>query len=287
MNRFLKEPLVHFLALGGLLFAIGLIRGEPDTPTSTRIAITEGHIDRLVQVFGMTWNRPPTEAEFRGLVEEMLKEEVLYREALGMGLDQDDQIIRRRLRQKLEFMTADFVGTIEPTEEELTEYLNTNVDKYRQEGTVTFIHVYIRAETQGDEARAANILETLQNDPEQDWSLLSDPFLHPLAYLEIREQGLSGLYGPDFADLIMAQPLGAWSGPLPSPFGMHLVRVDARDDGRVSELDEVRNEVYRDLVFERTQAAEEAYFQGLLAQYTVTVDWPEDMDPVDLPGVAR
>jgi PPIC-type PPIASE domain len=287
MNRFLKEPLVHFLALGALLFAIGLIRGEPDSPAGTRIAITEGHINRLLEGFRMTWSRPPTESEFQGLVEEMLKEEVLYREALGMGLDQDDQIIRRRLRQKLEFMTADFVGSIEPTEEDLTDYLNSNVDRYRQEGSVTFVQVFIQAETLADETRAEEVLQSLRADPGQDASTLSDPFLHPAAYTDISERGLSGIFGPDFAALMMSQPLGEWSGPIPSPFGLHVVRVDARNDGRPSELAEVRNEVYRDLVFERTNAAEEAYFQGLLTQYTVTVDWPEGMDPVELPGVVR
>jgi len=287
MKRFLSEPLVHFLALGAILFVIGVVRGEPATPGSTRIAITEGHIERLLDGFGATWNRPPTEEEFRGLVEEFLKEEVLYRQALGMGLEQGDQIIRRRLRQKLEFMTADFVGTVQPTEEELSAYLAEHAERYRGDGSLRFLHVYVSDLGDDGLRRAEELLAALQAEPEQDIYAITDPFLHPLAYPDVREVEVSTLYGPDFADLMMQQPIGIWSGPLPSPFGLHLVRVDRRTEGELPALDAVRNEIYRDLMFERTNEAEQEYFEGLLAQYTVTVDWPEGMEPLELPGVAR
>lgn len=287
MKSLLREPLVHFLALGAMLFAIGIVRGEPATPGSTRIAITEGHIDRLLEGFRMTWNRPPTEAEFQGLVEEYLKEEVLYREALGMGLDQDDQIIRRRLRQKLEFMTADFVGTVEPGEEELRAYLAEHADRYREDGRLRFVHVFVGDTGPDGVARANDILASLRARPDQDLGALTDAFLHPLAYPDVSERELRAIYGPRFPDLLMQEPVGEWSGPLASPFGLHVVRVDAREDGEVPSLDAVRAEVYRDLMFERTNEAEQAYFDGLLQQYTVTVEWPEGMEPVELPGVAN
>jgi hypothetical protein len=287
MKRLLSEPLVHFLALGALLFVIGIVRGDPATPGSTRIALTAGHVERLLEGFRMTWNRPPTEAEFRGLVQEYLKEEVLYREALGMGLDQDDQIIRRRLRQKLEFMTADFVGTVEPTGAELQAYLDEHADRYRSDGRLRFAQVFIRSVGDEGAARAEGLLERLRADPDQDIGALTDPFLHPLVYPDVSEQELRSIYGPDFADLLMRQPVGAWTGPLPSPFGLHLVRIEHKVEGEDPSLDAVRPEVYRDLMFVRTQEAEQAYFDGLLERYTVTVEWPEGMEPVDVPGVAR
>lgn len=287
MKSFLREPLVHFLALGALLFAIGIVRGEPATPGSTRIAITEGHVERLLEGFRMTWNRPPTEDEFRGLMEEFLKEEVLYREALGMGLDQDDQIIRRRLRQKLEFMTADFIGTVEPTDEELQTYLDEHADRYRSDGRLRFVQVFIGSGGSDVEARAQAVLARLQADPDQDIGPLTDPFLHPLAYPDISERELRSVYGPDFTELMMQQPVGTWSGPLASPFGLHLVRIDTRVEGDAPALQAARAEVYRDLMFERTQEAEQAYFDGLLEQYTVTVEWPDGMEAIDVPGVAR
>ena len=287
MKSFFREPLVHFLGLGALLFIVGIARGEPATPGSSRIAITEGHIERLLEGFRMTWNRPPTEAEFQGLVEEFLKEEVLYREALGMGLDQDDQIIRRRLRQKLEFMTADFVGTVEPTDEELQAYLSEHSERYRGDGRLRFIQVFVGDTGPEGIARANEILGVLRAEPDQDIGPLTDPFLHPLAYPDVTEVTLRSLYGPQFPEVLMEQPVGEWSGPLLSPFGLHLVRIDEKQLGELPALEAVRLEVYRDLMFERTNEAEEAYFDGLLEQYTVTVAWPEGMEPVDLPGVAR
>jgi len=286
LKSFWKEPLVHFLALGALLFVIGVARGEPDTPEGTRLAVTEGHIERLIEGFRATWSRPPTEAELAGLIEEYLKEEVLYREALGMGLDQDDQVIRRRLRQKLEFLTADLVGTLEPTEEELAAYLDEHAERYRLDGRLRFLQVFV-ASGQDATERAVAILERLRDQPDQDIGLLTDPFLHPLAYPDVREREIVSVYGPEFAALLMQQPIGTWSGPVPSPFGLHLVRVDARVEGDLPDLDSVRAEVRRDLMFERTEAADQAYFEGLLAKYTVTVQWPEGMEPIDLPGVAQ
>lgn len=286
LKSLLREPLAHFLALGAILFAIGIVRGEPATPSGTRIAITQGHIQRLLEGFRSTWNRPPTEAELEGLVEDLLKEEVLYREALGMGLDQDDQVIRRRLRQKLEFLTADLVGTLEPTEVELASYLTEHPERYRRDGRVRFVQVFVRA---GEEAtaRAETLLTRLQAQPDQDVRALTDPFLHPLAYPDVSERELASIYGPEFTELMMRQPVDAWSGPVPSPFGLHLVRIDRRVEGQLPPLDSVRAEVRRDLVFELTEEAEQAYYERLLDQYTVTVEWPEGIEPLDVYGVTR
>jgi hypothetical protein len=290
MKRFLKEPLVHFLLLGGLLFLVGAMRDDGGAgPTGTRIAITPGVVDRLLEGFRMTWRRPPTEAEFRGLMEDHLKEEVLYREAVGMGLDQGDQIIRRRMRQKLEFMTADFVGSIEPTEEELLAYLQADPVRYREDAVLSFRHVYLRSEDDPEAAsdRAMRTLDILRADPEMDPLEVGDSFLFPAFFGDITELGITNTFGPEFKDAVLELPVGEWGGPVPSAYGLHVVRVDLKDAGRIPELAEIRDAVYRDLVSERTRDAEEAYFQGLLSQYTVTVEWPEGMEPVDVPGVVR
>ena len=281
--------MVHFLLLGGLLFAIGLARGESASPASNRIVLTQGVIERLMEGFRMTWRRPPTESEFRGLVEDYLKEEVLYREAIAMGLDQGDEIIRRRLRQKLEFMTADFVGTIEPGEADLLTYLAEHADQYRLEALLSFRHIFLRpgpdSAATGD--RAASVLAELCTDPERDPTELGDPFLYPAVFSGLPEYGIAATFGPEFLGAVLELPVGEWTGPIPSAYGLHLVRVDAREPGRLPELAEVRDAVNRDLVSDLTRKAEEAYFQGLLGQYVVTVEWPEGMEAVDLPGVAR
>ena len=289
MRRFLKEPLVHFLALGAILFGIGILRGPGSGPATDRIAITPGAIERLLEGFRLTWQRPPTESEFQGLVEDYLKEEVLYREALEMGLDRNDQIIRRRMRQKLEFLTADLVESIEPGEEELQAHLDANVGRYRQDAMLSFQQVYIgeREGAEKDGARARSVLRELVANPGADAELMGDPFMYPATHRDMRERELLGVFGEEFTAQVIELPVGQWSGPISSAFGLHVVRLDALDPGRPSELVEVRDAVYRDLLSERTRDAEQSYFDGLLSQYTVTVEWPEGMPPVDLPGVIR
>ncbi|MGI9629327.1 MAG: peptidyl-prolyl cis-trans isomerase [Longimicrobiales bacterium] len=288
MKKILKEPLVHFLALGALLFAIGLARGGSGTPSANRIALSSGVVERLIEGFRLTWQRRPTEAEFSGLVEEYLREEVLYREALQMGLDRDDQIIRRRMRQKLEFLTADFVESIEPTEEELQGHLDADPDRYRRESRLSFTQVFFRGDDDSDaEERARRALRTLRDNGDVALESLGDPSLLPAQQVDVSERGMATTFGAEFAGEIPSLSVGAWSEPIRSNFGVHLVRLDEWTPGRLSELAEVRGAVYRDLTSARTEEAEEQFVEGLLGQYTVTVDWPEGMEPVDIPGVVR
>ena len=288
MRRILREPLVHFLALGAVLFGIGLLRGEGAGPATNRIAITPGVVERLLEGFRMTWQRPPTESEFKGLLEDYLKEEVLYREALEMGLDRNDQIIRRRMRQKLEFLTADLVESIEPSDEELQAHLEANPDRYRQEARLSFVQVYIGERDGADEdrIRAVAILDELRTNPSADPEQMGDPFMYPAGHGDMPERDLFALFGEEFAAQVVELPLGEWGGPITSAFGLHVVRLDMLDLGRPSELAEVRAAVHRDLVSERTREMDQRYFDGLLSQYTVTVEWPDGMEPVSIPGVA-
>ena len=289
MKKLLKEPLVHFLALGAVLFGIGIVRGEGTGPATNRITITPGVTERLMEGFRRTWQRPPTEDEFRGLVEDYLKEEVLYREALAMGLDRDDQIIRRRMRQKLEFLTADLVESFEPSEEELQAHLDANPNLYRQEATLSFAQVYVgeRDGREQDRTRALSILEELRTNPNADPEQMGDPFMYPAMHRDMRERDVLGVFGDKFTAQVVELPVGEWSGPITSAFGLHVARLDMLDLGRPSELTEVRDAVYRDLVSKRTREAEQLYFEGLLSQYTVTMEWPEGMEPIDIPGVVR
>ena len=186
MKKLIREPLVHFLVLAVVLFGIGILRGEGTGSATNRIAITSGAVERLLQGFRMTWQRPPTESEFRGLVEDYLKEEVLYREALEMGLDRDDQIIRRRMRQKLEFLTADLVESFEPTDEDLQAHLDANVDLYRQQARLSFVQVYV-GERLGAEREME---ERLGAERETEDERFDDGALVTDRVLEDREGGL-------------------------------------------------------------------------------------------------
>jgi len=281
MRKLIKEPLVHFLAFGALLFGVGLLRAEAG-PDEEGIIITSGVVEHLMEGFRLTWQRPPTESEVQGLVEEYLKEELFYREAMAMGLDRDDQIVRRRLRQKLEFLTADLVGSMEPTEEDLQAYLDANVDMYRQEATVGFVQVYMgeRESAEEDKARALTILEELRTNPNADPEQMGNPFMYPVTWRDMPERDLLGVFGDEFTAQLVELPVGEWSGPVTSAFGFHIARLDALELGRPSELHEVRDIVYRDLVSERTREAEQMFFEGLRSRYKVTLEWPEGMEPM-------
>jgi hypothetical protein len=192
------------------------------------------------------------------------------------------------MRQKLEFLTADVVESFEPTEEDLQAHLDGDPDLYRQEATVSFAHIYFRERSNGEpgSARALSVLRDLRLNPDADSETLGDPFMFPAVHRDMSERDLWSVFGEEFAVQLVELPVGEWSGPVTSAFGLHVVRLEALELGRPSELAEVRDAVHRDLVSKRTREAEQQYFEGLLSQYDVTVEWPEGMEPVSLPGVA-
>ena len=185
-------------------------------------------------------------------------------------------------------LTVDVVESIEPTEEDLHAHLDANPDLYRQETKVSFVQVYFRETSEGEPARARvlSALQDLIGNRRADPELMGDPFMFPAVHRDMWERDLSGVFRDEFAEQLVELPVGEWSGPVTSAFGLHVVRLDALDPGRASELAEVRDAVYRDVQSQRTREAEQRYFEGLLSQYTVTVEWPEGMEPVSLPGVA-
>jgi hypothetical protein len=144
MKRLLTEPLLHFLVLGAALFGLFGLVGKKDAEQPAKIVVSGASIENLANNFARTWQRPPSADELRGLVDDYIHDEVFYREGKILGLDRDDIIIRRRLRQKLEFMAED-MSVAEPTDEQLAAYMAANSERFRSEDRVTFSHVYLSA----------------------------------------------------------------------------------------------------------------------------------------------
>ena len=181
-THFLREPLVHFLVLGAGIFLLAALVGESDQDQPDQIVVSVGQIDRLVETWQRTWQRPPTQVELEGLVEDHIREEILYREAIALGLDRDDTIIRRRLRQKMEFLPQDLVDQVGPTDAELRTYLRENADAYQVETRVSFQHIYLNLERRGTAAEgdARRLLAELKaNGGPVKPAVLSDPILLP------------------------------------------------------------------------------------------------------------
>jgi len=275
--KLLREPWVQFLVLGIALFALSaLLSDRGDDGSDERIEMTTTEIQWLARNWESRWQRPPTETELRGLVEDYVRQEVLYREALKMGLDQDDEIIRRRMVQKIEFLTEDLAAQAQPTEAELQAYLQENLDKYRLPERRSFVHIYFNVDRRGDAAVAAaeETLAQLRVSPDGsiDYAELGDRFMLAHNYSALSEDEVTRQFGRRFATALFEVEPDDWQGPVASGYGLHLVRVTDVWEGSVPELDVVRNEVLRDFTAELRDQAQAVMFSSLATQYEIAID---------------
>lgn len=282
MEQLLKEPLLHFLLIGAALFVLHDLQDQKGNPASSpggqpgtaasRIVLTQADVDLMNSQFRKTWQRPPTEEEKKALVEDLARNEIYYREAVAIGLDRGDEVLKRRLRQKMEFILEDISSWTEPTDEELTLFMKTHRDNYLVDPLLAFRQVYVSAYKRGEsaDADARRILAQLVEggDPETlgDATMLEPEV--PLAPLwDIGRQ-----FGADFGKSLLGLKPGVWGGPVRSGFGLHLVLVKERRGGRLPELKEVRQAVKRDWAVERQKELRDAAYAKIRARYTVTVE---------------
>jgi hypothetical protein len=269
MRRLLQEPLLHFLILGALLFGLysWLRAGAPKA--ADEIVLSRGQVQSLQAQFERVRQRPPTAEELQGLVESWVREEIFYREGVAMGLDRDDPVVRRRVGQKLEFI-VDGATPTPPTAAELQAWLDAHADKYQVEPRYTLTQIYFDVARHGEKLDAD--VAAVRRALDAGKTPAGDPTLLPLALDEAEAAELKRVFGKEFADAVKALPVGAWQGPLRSAFGVHLVKLSAREAGRLATLDEVRAEVERDLLHARTTQTNAARYQKLRARYTVRTD---------------
>lgn len=266
-----REPLVHFLAIGAILFVVFEWRG----PASHRIVITPGQVDALAAGFARTWQRPPSEEELKGLIDEHVREEIATREAIAAGLDRDDTIIRRRLRQKLEFLVEDTSEVAPPTDAELGAWLNAHPDQYRQDPEVAFRQVHLSPERRrarlDDDARLM-LARLTTAGADADVDALGDSRLLPVDVDRAPRSDIVGRFGEEFADRLLDVETGRWVGPIQSAYGVHLVFVRERVAGRMPSLDDVRPQVERDFIAGRRRRDLEATYERWLDQYEVVIE---------------
>ena len=275
MRRWLREPLLHFLLLGCGLFAVyGWVAG-PAKGEATSIVITEGRIEQLTVGFLRMHQRLPDHAELEALIDDAIREEIYYREAKALGLDQDDTIVRRRLRQKLEFVSEDVGRVPEPTEAELELYLRDNPQRFRMESRYSLTQVYLDPQRHGprltDDAKKL-LTELRRGGPAADAN--GDASLMQPHFEKVPASELSRLFGEKFEAALRAAPVGEWSGPWPSGFGVHLVLLRERDAERAATLGEKRDEVRRAWVDARHAEANARFYADLRKRYDVTVARP-------------
>jgi hypothetical protein len=274
MKRLLQEPLLHFFALGAVIFAFNAWRekNRPTEVSGTRIEVTAAVIDRLRAGYERQFGQPPDGEELRGLVTAHVREEVLCREALALGLDRNDTIVRRRLAQKMEFLTDDIVAAAGPEDAAVREFFEKNALRYSKPGRTTFRHVYFSREKHGTgtDAGAADALAALEKGASDE--AFGDPFLHGYEFAEREQDDVIAAFGSEFARGLALQPVGAWVGPVTSSYGLHLVRVEARMEPRAAKFEEVRAMAVRDLNDERRRTVNQEVFERLRERYRVIVD---------------
>jgi PPIC-type PPIASE domain len=277
LSNWLREPLLHFIAIGVAMFVAFTWWGS-GTPGSTRIVITPGQVDSLAASFTRVWQRPPTEQELKGLVDDYVREEIAVREATAMGLDRGDTVIRRRLRQKFEFLAEDALEAVPPSDEELQAWLDSHADAFRTEPEVAFRQVYLDAGRRGaDVGRDAEVLLTRlrKTGPDAEIASLGDSLMLPTELSLTSRSDIARQFGERFADEVVTLEPGRWSGPVRSGYGWHVVLVTAREEGRLPRLDEIRPLVERELLSARRSEGLEALYAGLLGRYQVTVEQRE------------
>ncbi len=279
MQGVLREPLIHFLIGGALLFLLyGWVAGDGDAQRPDRIVVGEERIASLAAGFERTWMRPPTREELEGLVDDFVTEEILYREALGLGLDRDDLVVRRRMRQKMEFLSADLTER-EPSEAELSAFLEENAARFREPARVSLRQLFLAPGRPGapPQERAEALLRQLRGEAAggADGEPLGDSTLLPERLEAASPRDLESVFGAAFSDAVAAAPVGVWSGPLPSSFGLHLVYVSAREPGRMPSLAESRRSALREWSAARRAEAVEQFERKLRAGYQVEIRIPE------------
>lgn len=273
--RVLREPLLHFFILGGILFALFAGLNQQQFDARDEIVISDARVTNLVATFSNTWQRPPTEQELQGLIDAWVKEEVLYREGLAIGFDRDDPVIRRRIAQKMSFVADGMVPEI-PGDEELRQWLQNHSEQYEIPPAYTFSQVYF-----DPQRHAANLQQVLAGarqslDGEQANSSASrtvgDSTLLP-GFLEFApETEITRTYGREFAAALDGMETGVWHGPIRSGYGLHFVNIEEIVPGRVPAMDEVRAALQRDVLSERSQEVNEAFYQSLRERYEIRME---------------
>jgi PPIC-type PPIASE domain len=271
IRALLREPLLHFLAIGAALFLLFEWKGQE----TGRVVLTRGQIEHLRSGFTSGSNRPPTDQELDELIEEYVREELAVREAQALGLDRDDTLVRQRLRQKLEFVGESAEPSV-PTEAELQAWLTSHTDRYRQGPRFTFRQVGFRTGSGGSadaEAQARRLLSRLVvAGAAAPLDGLGDLKMLPAEVDLAPRSEVERLFGTVFADALAALPPGRWSGPVESSFGLHVVLVTQREEEREPALQDVRGAVQRELLAERKVLQLNAMYRELRERYRVVIE---------------
>jgi hypothetical protein len=266
--KLLRDPLLHFLLIGAVIFGLFRLAGADENPAPGEIIVSAGQTASLKAIFSRTWQRQPTAKEMKALVEDYIRDEVLYREGIVMGLDRDDVVIRRRIRQKVEFV-ADLTADAEPTDAELKTFVADHPVWFRAEPRFSFSHVYF-----GSGPKAAELERNLGglNAGSLDAAKAGKPFMAGFDFKDLARSQVVQTFGENFTAWIDRADAGVWKGPVTSAYGVHLVRVSERVETREPPFDEVREAARREWLHRRKLEANDAFYAKLRSRYVIKIE---------------
>jgi parvulin-like peptidyl-prolyl isomerase len=275
VNVWFKDPLIHFMLIGAGIFLLYFWQADDDVPRPDQIVFTEDRIDQLINLWERQWQRLPTQRELKGLIEQQIREEVLYREALAMGLDKNDMVVRRRMSQKMEFISNDLASLAEPDDAQLQTYLDQNPEIFTIPGRISYSQVYLDPDKRGEQVyKDAELLlaELSQQTVDEDASMVGDPFMGGYYFTDETGFGVGRIFGTAFAQTLFELPVGVWTGPVESGYGLHLVRIDSRKNPQTPPLEQVRDKVRMDWVSEQQRKTNDMLYAELRKRYEIIIE---------------
>jgi hypothetical protein len=275
--KVLREPLIQFFFIGLCIYGAYKFYGVPDEGSENNtIIVNSERIGAFIRGWESRWKRPPTKQELNGLINQFVREDILYREAVAMGLDKDDPVTRRRLAKKLEFLSKDIASLKEPMEGELERYFEDNKEEYKTPDLITFTHVFIDPNKRGDATLndAARLLDQLQSagPPDESTFNMGDRFMLQNYYSENTELDIRKQFGSSFASAVMQLEPEKWHGPLISGYGTHLVYIDVLTIAPTPVFEEVEEDVMQNWLVDQQEQFNEAFFESLKSRYEIVIE---------------
>jgi hypothetical protein len=266
MIKIIKEPLVHFLLIGAFLFL--LFQLVNNSENDREIIIDQYDINELAAKWELQWGKQPTDTELSGLVESHLREEIFYREGMAMNIDHNDEIIRRRIARKMEFLSEGLAEATKPTNEVLQDYYENNKENYRTSDLISFQHIFFSRESRsGSESDAEKCLQKKNFNSEQ-----GDPFPFPLEFTNANNAAISKIFGSEFANSLSSSTKLGWQGPVKSGFGSHVVNIIEHKIGSVPEMEDIYNKVLNDYTYELQNQLNNELYLEFKKKYNIVYD---------------
>ena len=277
LTRLFKEPLIQFLIIGAAIYGAYALFGSPEEDYRDNIILVDSNrINAMVSEWESRWQRPPTRQEIDGLIQQYIKEDVLYRQAVAMGLNEDDPITRRRMAQKLEFLTSDLAQMQEPAEGELETFFEENEETYRDPDVISFGHIFVDPDARGDATLddANDLLAELmaQGEPTEEMLQSGDRFMLQNYFAAATELDIRRQLGSGFAESVMVLEPGQWHGPVLSGYGVHLVYVFTMQAAPAPQFDMVRERLLEDWHMVKREEFNQQFLETLKDRFEIIVE---------------